>query len=145
MRGSRSQLAILIVLAVVGVATTVGPVDVLAAFETYRIPTDAMAPTIEAGDRILVREGATPHDGDLVTFNPPEEEECEEARAPGQMCATPGAARSGATYVKRVVAGPGDRVALEGGRVIRDGRRVAEAFVGACRTLECHFPVALTV
>ena len=39
----------------------------------------------------------------------------------GQMCARPSEQRADVSFIKRVVAGPGDRIALRDGRVVRDG------------------------
>jgi signal peptidase I len=51
------------------------------------------------------------------------------------------------SFVKRVVAGPGDRVALRGGRVVRNGKPVTETYIRPCVADEdaCDFPVAVTV
>jgi signal peptidase I len=46
----------------------------------------------------------------------------------------------------RVVAGPGDEVAVEGGRTVLNGDRVDEPYVKPCpRKLGCELPAAVTV
>lgn len=82
----------------------------------YVVPSGSMEPTVEIGDRILVDKrafgvwvpvvdsyvlkAADPQPGDVVVLASPE---------------------NGKTLLKRVVAGPGDVVAVRGGRVTRNG------------------------
>lgn len=81
--------------------------------EPYRIPSGSMIPTLEVGDFILVNkftygvrlplfdveilDVGEPERGDVVVFRPP--------WAPGE------------TWIKRVVALPGDRIAIRGDRI----------------------------
>jgi signal peptidase I len=52
----------------------------------------------------------------------------------------------GEYLVKRIVAEPGDTVAIAGdGRVIRNGRRLAEPYVRRCRIPQCALPTPITV
>lgn len=96
--------------------------------EAFRIPTSSMEDTLLVGDFLLVSKVAYgarvpgtgwrlpglggPDVGDVVVFRPP---------------ASAGR-RGGARYVKRVVAGPGDTVAMRSGRLRRNGRRVGEPY-----------------
>ena len=49
-------------------------------------------------------------------------------------------------FIERVVAGPGDRVAIEDGRVIRNGKRRSEPFVKPCAGApECSLPRPITI
>ncbi|MCB1383488.1 MAG: signal peptidase I [Notoacmeibacter sp.] len=100
------------------------------AFATNFIPSESMVPTLEVGDRIVVTRwpygysrhsllvdpgfafpgpdgrvaGRLPERGDIVVFTRP---------------------RDGETLVKRVIGLPGDRIALDGGRLYLNGERVA--------------------
>jgi signal peptidase I len=77
--------------------------------EPFRIPSESMAPTLEPGDQALVTKlGGTPGRGDLVAFH-----------APG----------TGEIMLKRVVAVGGDRVGIEDGVLVVNGRREHEAYV----------------
>jgi signal peptidase I len=43
-------------------------------------------------------------------------------------------------FVKRIVGGPGDRIAFRAGQTIRNGKPVAESFVRECRSEGCDLP-----
>ena len=86
------------------------------------IPSGSMLPTLQLQDRILV-EKVRPHlgrnflPGTVVVFHPP---------APlVEAGYDPGAA-----LIKRVVAGPGDRVEIVGGRLLRNGEPVQPDWSG---------------
>ena len=54
--------------------------------------------------------------------------------------------RADVNFVKRVVAGPGDRIAIEDGHVILNGRRQQEDFIRPCGAgSDCDFPREITV
>ena len=46
-----------------------------------------------------------------------------------EACSTPTPERSSQTYIKRIVAGPGDTLAITNGYVIRNGRHEEEPYV----------------
>lgn len=79
--------------------------------EPFSIPSDSMAPTLVAGDHVLVSKlpeaGTTPARGDLVVFE-----------APG----------SGEIVLKRVVALSGEEVGIEDGRLVVDGKIRRESY-----------------
>lgn len=121
----------------------------------YRIPSESMVPTLEVGQRVLVnRIGArftTPKVGEVVVFHPPTGAEldntCGGGPPPeGQVCGRPTGEKADVNFIKRVVAGPGDRIALQDGHVILNGKRQAEPFARPCESGEgCSFPRELTV
>lgn len=99
------------------------------------------------GNPLTIRCGAV---GDIVVFHPPAgavevDFRCG-ARVPrGEMCARPVPGTDGRmTFVKCIVAGPGDTVALRRGHVLRNGRPVAEPYVTDCDT-DCDFPRPIRV
>jgi signal peptidase I len=96
-----AALALLLPLAAV-VALFVGAVPVL---KQYYIPSEAMEPTLLKNDRLLVwmRPPTTLRRGDIIVFRV-----------------------DGSTYIKRIAALPGDRIALRGGIVILNGRPIEQ-------------------
>jgi len=77
--------------------------------EPFRIPSESMAPVLQPGDRALVTKlGGTPGRGDLVAFHAP---------------------RTGEVLLKRVVAVGGDRVGIEDGVLVVNGRAQRESYV----------------
>jgi signal peptidase I len=120
----------------------------------YRIPSESMVPTLEIGQRVLVnRIGARfggPSIGDITVFHPPAGSETNECGAPqsdGQACSRPTPQRSDVNFIKRVVAGPGDRIAIDDGHVVLNGKRQKEPFARfeGCSSGDCDFPRTITV
>ena len=85
----------------------------LVALPTYRIETASMAPSLQAGDRVLVNKLAyrlgPVRRGDVIAF--------EDMERPGEVA------------IKRVVALPGDTIAIEAGRLFVNDRRRPEAYL----------------
>jgi signal peptidase I len=135
------------VLAVV-VRFTLGP-----EVKMYRVPSEAMVPTIQVGDRIMGNFDAYGDDGprlgDIVIVHPPagaeEDSTCGEQPAAGAMCAKPTPGIAKVNFIKRVVGLPGDKLSLKNGRVIRNGRALDEPYAAACEGESCDFPKPITV
>jgi signal peptidase I len=128
----------------------------------YRIPSESMVPTLKVGQRVLVnRLGnhfGNPSVGDVVVFNPPAmatdnsatgfglEGKCAVRPRDGQPCPQEGTKKSGTTFIKRIVAGPGDRLEIRGGHVILNGKRQQESFTAPCGGSEgCNLTTPLVV
>lgn len=99
------------------------------AAQNYLIERESMLPTLDPGDMVLVdklgyRFGHGPRRGDVVVFH-----------------AWPQAGEK--DFVKRVVAVPGDAVAVRGGRLEIDGTPVDEPYLGGARTEPDAGPIAL--
>ncbi len=102
---------------VVGAVTglvAIGLVAVTVFFDGYMIPSGAMEPTLEIGDRVLARpiDADEVSRGDLVVFTGPD---------------LPGAAS--ADLLLRVVAVAGDEVGGRDGFLTIDGERVTEPYL----------------
>jgi signal peptidase I len=84
-------------------------------YRAYLIPSGSMSPTLAFGDKIGVRiePGQRPRRGEIWVFYMP-----------------PAAKSAGSEGVKRVVGLPGDTVEVAGGRLIVNGRKVDEPYVG---------------
>ncbi|MCW2719888.1 MAG: signal peptidase [Pseudonocardiales bacterium] len=98
---ARGLLAAVVAL-VAGVVTGVVP------FEPVRVPTDSMAPTLQAGDQVVLDHRSRPlRAGDLVVVPDPDD---------------------GTLLVKRAVALGGQSVGLASGVLVVDGVPVAEPY-----------------
>jgi signal peptidase I len=113
-----------------------------------------MVPTLVEGQRILVnRIGnrfSDPEIGDVVVFHPPAGAEngvsCGAPPPEGQPCDTPTEERADVNFVKRVVAGPGDRISIDDGHVVLNGEPQDENFIRPCgEGSDCDFPREITV
>jgi len=122
----------------------------------YRIPSESMVPTLEVGQRVLVnRIGArfgSPEVGDVVVFHPPVGAEAgnlcgTETQPPeGQVCSRPTSERADVNFIKRVVAGPGDRLSIRDGQVVLNGEAQEEPFARPCGGSDgCNFPREVTI
>ncbi len=164
-RRRRSRLGGLWELVVI-IAVAVGLVYLIQAFfvKPYRIPSGSMEPTLAVGQRILVdrigSDFSTPEVGSIVVFHPPsvaEQELCgpqlHRVRFGGAACASPYPKEAGVTFVKRVVAGPGDWLYIREGDVYlstsgRNGpyHREKATYTKPClASPECNFPTPIEV
>jgi signal peptidase I len=133
-RSTRSTLIelVLIIAVAVGLAYLIQALIV----KPYKIPTGSMEPTLEVGQRVLVdrigNDFSEPHVGAIVVFHPPEGSS-NELCGPHPHLVTPGMAAcdmpipkpASATYIKRIVAGPGDWLYIKEGHAYlsTQGRR----------------------
>jgi signal peptidase I len=138
---------------IVGAAVVVLAVAILFGrphFERYRVPSESMAPTIAYGETVNLG-GDDFGVGDIVIFHPPEGVEgtidtmCD-APARGQPCAKARGGRDDVVFIKRIVAGPGDRIAFRRGRVVLNGKPQKEPYITDCGGGEaCELPRAIIV
>jgi signal peptidase I len=139
---------------IVGGAVLVLAIAILAGrphFKRYRVPSESMQPTIAHGETVNLNGGAHFGVGDVVIFHAPKGAEAVgepgcAAAGRGGLCAKPTAERSALTFIKRIVAGPGDQVAFRRGQVIRNGKPVDEPYAASCGDGEaCDFPEPIRV
>jgi signal peptidase I len=111
----------------------------------YQIPSESMVPTLVIGQRVLVnrigQRFSEPKVGHVMVFHPPaaatgdqpgfsgEDSQCGEEPQEGAACDRPVSRRSKDNFIKRVVGGPGDTIAIVDGHVVRNGKRQKESFV----------------
>ena len=147
--GTLLELAIIVVVAL-GLALGIQAVLI----KPYRIPSPSMEPTLDINQRVLVNRiseelGSTPSIGDIVVFHPPkgaESNTCGARPHRGQPCALPTPNASDQNFIKRVVAGPGDRLAIRDGRVVLNGKLQKEPFIRPCSPgQDCNFPKAIKI
>jgi signal peptidase I len=141
------------------VATALGLALGIQAFlvKPYRIPSESMEPTLDVGQRVLVnRIGnrfSDPEVGEIMVFHPPKgSEQPVQCGDPGQgqghpqPCGRPTPQKADVNFIKRVVAGPGDTIAIVDGHVIRNGKRAKESFIRECGGgSDCNFPKPIRV
>lgn len=114
----------------------------------------SMAPTYAAGQNVEVDthayDGQKPAVGDVVVFHPPAGAasgvpQCGTTVTAGALCPAPTAGTMSAYFMKRIVAGPGQTVALQDGRVILDGKRQSEPYAQSCTDATCTYSQPVTV
>ncbi|HWH11802.1 MAG TPA: signal peptidase I [Solirubrobacteraceae bacterium] len=121
----------------------------------YRIPSQSMVPTLIIGQRVLVdrlgNDFEDPHIGEIVVFHPPEgavnqDPTCGAPVTPTQICPTPTPQEASVNFIKRVVAGPGDTISVQGGHVILNGKLQKEPFTAPCAGgTGCDLPTPIKV
>jgi signal peptidase I len=121
----------------------------------YHIVSGSMEPTLAIGQIVHVDPSAyasgAPHIGDIVAFHAPagatgEIPVCGVMDTTTEVCpqSTPG--ESDRIFIKRVVAAPGDTIAVVNGSVWRNGVLQAEPFPTVCDAgAVCNLPAAVRV
>jgi signal peptidase I len=142
---------------VITVAIAVGLALLIQAFivKPYRIPSGSMEPTLIVGQRILANRMVNhPSVGNIVVFHPPaganpDDAVCgdpNEGTGHTQACDEGTPQESSQTFIKRVVAGPGDVIKIINGHVIRNGVREKDSYAYECGTgPDCNFPKAIKI
>ncbi len=121
----------------------------------YQIPSESMEPTLDVGQRVLVNRFGyhigDPSIGDIVVFNPPAGAErgnqCGGTRAVGQPCPMPTPEKADVNFIKRIVAGPGDTLAVASGHPVVNGvPKLEEDYIMECQPGgECELPNPITI
>lgn len=151
---------IVIVLIAVGLAVAIQAFLV----KPYKIPSGSMEPTLVPGQRVLVdrmdKTFGGPSVGEITVFHPPEGSEHEicgpvphRVNPGGQACNAPIPHEDKAVnYIKRIVAGPGDEIKIEGGHVYRRKAGSAaflkenDSYIRPCvAAAECSFPSPIKI
>jgi signal peptidase I len=150
----RGRHAIELVATVALALTLAFAVEALAV-KPYRIPSVSMEPTLRKGQRILVnrleKRFGSFGVGDIVVFKPPagadrSQSSCAAEHAGDAACPRAIGRQAPTTFIKRIVAGPGDRIRIVRGHVIRNGRRASEPFIRECGSFgDCSYPRQITI
>jgi signal peptidase I len=139
---------------IVGVALALAFAIQALVVKPYEIPTLSMYPTLEKGQRVLVdrlgNDFFAPSVGDIVVFHPPAgapSEMCGQVTRTGQACDRPTKQESNETYIKRVVAGPGDTIRIIAGHVYRNGKleKAPYADFAGCHAADCNYATPITI
>ena len=140
------------------VAVALGLALAIQAFlvKPYRIPSGSMLPTLKVGQRVLVNRLGNrfndPKIGEIVVFHPPAGAEgtgdtCGDTnRSPGKACDKPTPQKASENFIKRVVGLPGDKLSIQDGHVIRNGKRESDPYIAPCAGgSACNLPQTITV
>jgi len=124
----------------------------------YQIPSESMEPTLDVGQRVLVNRFqyhfSDPSIGDIVVFHPPagadNGTECgAKSQQIGEPCPEPTAGRSDQNFIKRIVAGPGDRLSIHNGHPVVNGvEKTDEPYTNECEggsANSCDFPKTIVI
>ncbi len=158
-KSAGGQLVELVVILVVAVGLALGIQAFLV--KPYRIPSESMVPTLEIGQRVLVNRLGNrftdPQVGEVLVFHPPgpannegggrgPSGQCGVDYGGGRPCPQAATTEASVNFIKRVVAGPGDTLAIRNGHVIRNGKLQKETFISPCQQgEECDFPTPITI
>jgi signal peptidase I len=152
---STRVVTLVVAVSALGLVLWAFAVDGIRTIDRYRVPSESMKPGIDVGTHVGLNTrafhgDAHPEIGDIVIANPPEGATGNECATPppvGQMCARPKGDPYPVKFIKRVVAGPGDRVAMRSdGTIIRNGKPLREPYVAACEPTDaCDFPAEITI
>lgn len=127
---------------------------------TTKIPvtSPSMLPTLAVGGtvRVIISQGYKPKIGEIVVFHAPAGADpatpvcgnVSEGAGHAAACDEPLPSESPRlTLIQRVVAGPGDRITISGGHVIRDGVRERDSgYTEPCGAApSCNFPATITI
>ncbi len=150
-RGNSVVELVLIVLIAIGLAIAIQAFIV----KPYKIPSESMLPTLAIGQRVLVNrlgnDFSNPHVGEIVVFHPPQgavdqSPACGVQVTTAQICPEPTSREASVNFIKRVVGGPGDTIAISNGHVVRNGQLQKETFIAPCGGGEsCTYPQPIRV
>ena len=121
--------------------------------QTYEVPSKSMEPTISAGEQVTVDLGAyddaAPAVGDIVALHPPagmgRPIECGVQHPLTQACPKPTRGLSSETFIKRIVAGPGDELSIHNGQPVLNGKPALGDEIQTCRESACNLPKPITI
>jgi signal peptidase I len=148
----RRHKLVAVPIGLLGVLGVVAAVLVLVFVKAYKIPSESMVPALKIGDRVATVGIGDPAIDDILVFHPPagainpEGPQCGTSITEAELCTRPAGGRAKVTLVKRVVGVGGDKLRIEAGKVIRNGKPAAEAFTRPCGTGSgCDFQNEITV
>ena len=110
-----------------------------------------MKPTLEIDQRVLVDRASyrfgDPDVGDVVVFHPPQGPKCAVSTKDEQPCPEAFAEESETNFIKRIVAGPEDRIRIEDGHPVVNGELMDdEEYIRPCGSGDaCDLTEEITV
>jgi signal peptidase I len=118
--------------------------------ELFRVPTEHMEPALRFRQIVTIDSQVERFQpGDIVVFRPPsnaEANDCAVRPKSGQACTRSAAATAAVRFVQRVVAVGGERLAIQRGRVVVEGRAAPDRYATKeARCPACDLPTPVTV
>ena len=108
----------------------------------YRIPSESMVPTLQINQRVLVNRIGNnfgdPSVGDIIVFHPPKGAvdgngtSCGVRVSERQICPQPTPEKADVNFIKRLIAGPGDKLQIRDGKAIVNGKPVDGDYAQEC-------------
>ena len=147
--GALVELAIIVALAV-GLALLIQAFVI----KPYQIPSGSMKPTLQVGQRVLVNRFIyhlqDPSIGDIVVFHPPagaDNDRCGVSHNSKEACPEATPEESSQNFIKRIVAGPGDTLAVRNGHPVVNGViNKDESYINPCHDgNSCNLPKPITI
>ncbi|MEX2107903.1 MAG: signal peptidase I [Solirubrobacterales bacterium] len=121
----------------------------------YEIPSGSMEPTLDVGQRVLVNRFlyhfTDPSIGDIAVFHPPAGADaggvCGAPHDSREACSEPTSKRSDQNFIKRIVAGPGDTLAIRNGQPVVNGvMKIDEDYIRPCANRSaCDLPKPIRI
>ncbi len=121
----------------------------------YQIPSQSMEPTLDIGQRVLVNRFlyhfTDPSPGDIVVFHPPKGADagtqCGAPHGEREACPKPTPEESSQNFIKRIVAGPGDTLAVRNGHPVVNGvEKTDEPYIRPCGMAPaCNLPKPIKI
>jgi signal peptidase I len=152
-RPVRRRIVVPLILAI-GLAAALALVSLHDHVVYYRVDSGSMAPTLRIGTRVAVEPGAAVRVGEIIAFHAPagavpDTPICaapDQGAGFSQPCGLATPESSKVTFIKRVVAGPGQLVSIRAGHAVVDGVASYEPFAAPCESgPDCNFPTAVRV
>jgi signal peptidase I len=118
----------------------------------FHVTSASMEPTLHVGSRVPAVSETTVKVGDVVVFHPPQAAvlanpvcgASAEGAGYSAACGVSDQTESSTVFIKRIVAGPGDTVAIQNGLVVRNGT-VERRPVSCDDATRCSFPTPVRV
>jgi signal peptidase I len=123
-----------------------------AVVKPFVIPSQSMEPTLLPGQRVLVNRlaydfGGLPQRGDVVVFHPPSSLTCAVNVPITEPCPRGVSSHASDYFVKRVIGLPGDRLSIENGHPVINGKELTdEPYITPCTdATSCVMPHTIVI
>ncbi|MGD1049519.1 MAG: signal peptidase I [Solirubrobacteraceae bacterium] len=140
------------VIATIALALVLAESVQAAVVKPFVIPSQSMEPTLLPGQRVLVNRlaydfGGLPQRGDIVVFHPPSSLTCAVNVPITEPCPRGVGSHASDFFVKRVIGLPGDRLSIENGHPVINGKELTnEPYITPCTdSTSCEMPHTIVI